>query len=114
MAVAVYTRWAGVTSDQYNSIMSRLELDANPAAGEVLHVASLTDEGLEVCEVWQTEQAARGFLERRLLPVAQELGVAGEPEIRITALHNLYAADPDMIDRIGVVALPAMVAEWAS
>jgi hypothetical protein len=113
MAVAMFMRWSGVTTDQYDSIMSRLELDANPAAGEVLHVASLTDDGLEVCEVWQTEQAARCFLERRMLPVAQELGVGGEPEIRFMALRNLYAADPDMIDRIGAVALPAMVAEWA-
>jgi hypothetical protein len=113
MAVAMFMRWSGVTSDQYDSIMSRLELDANPAAGEILHVAAATEDGLEVCEVWQTEQAARGFLERRLLPVAKELGVASEPDIRIVALRNLYAADPDMIDRIGAMALPAMVAEWA-
>lgn len=113
MAVAMFMRWSDVTADQYDSIMSRLELDGNPAAGEVLHVAALTEEGLEVCEVWQTEQAARGFLERRMLPVAQELGVGGEPEIRFVALRNLYAADPDIIDRIGAVALPAMVAEWA-
>ena len=31
-----------------------------------------------------------------------ELGIGGEPEIRIVPLHNLYAADPDMIDRIGI------------
>ncbi|MDW8339334.1 MAG: hypothetical protein RMM28_09365 [Thermoleophilia bacterium] len=113
MAVALFMRWPGMTSDQYDAIMSRLELDANPAAGEILHVAAATEEGLEACEVWQTEQAARGFLERRLLPVARELGVAGDPDVRIVALRNLYAADPDMIDRIGAMALPAMVAEWA-
>lgn len=113
MAVAMFMRWPGVTSDQYDSLMSRLDLDASPAAGEIVHVAAATDDGLEVCEVWQTEQAARGFLERRLLPVAGELGIAGEPEVRIVPLRNLYAADPDMIDRIGAMALPAMVAEWA-
>ncbi|MFO7572878.1 MAG: hypothetical protein R6W48_09825 [Gaiellaceae bacterium] len=113
MAVAMFMRWPGITSDQYDSIMSRLELDANPAAGEILHVASLTEEGLEVCEVWQTEQAAHSFLERRLLPIARELGVKTDPDLRVMALRNLYAADPDMIDRIGAVALPGMVAEWA-
>jgi hypothetical protein len=49
-----------------------------------------------------------------LLPVVSELGISGEPEIRIVPLHNLYAADPDMIDRIGAVSLPAAVASWAS
>lgn len=113
MAVALFMRWPGVTSGQYDSIMSRLELDASPAAGEILHVAAATEDGLEVCEVWQTEQAARGFLERRLLPIAKEIGIGGEPDVRIVALRNLYAADPDMIDRIGAMALPAMVPEWA-
>ena len=47
MAVAMFMRWSGVTSDQYDTVMARLELDANRPAGGVLHVAALTDEGLE-------------------------------------------------------------------
>jgi hypothetical protein len=114
MAVAMLMHWPAVTSDQYDAVMARLGLDANPAAGGVLHVAAVTDEGLDVCEVWQTEQAFNSFLEQRLLPAMSELGIAGEPDIRLVPLHNLYAADPDMIDRIGAVSLPAAVASWAS
>ena len=110
MAVALFMSWPGVTSDQYDSVMARLDLDANPAAGGVLHLAALTDEGLEVCDVWQTEQAFHGFLQHRLLPIASELDIAGAPEIRLVPLHNLYAADAEMIDRIGVLSLPAAVA----
>jgi len=113
MAVAMFMHWPGVTSDQYDAVMARLELDANPAAGSVLHLAALTDEGLEVCDVWQTELAFHGFLEQRLLPVVHELEIEGEPEIRLIPLHNLYAADPDMIDRIGAVSLSAAIAAWA-
>ena len=113
MAVAMFMHWPGVTSDQYDAVMARLGLDANPAAGGVLHVAALTDEGLEVCEVWQTEQAFRGGGGGGMLPVMSELGIGGEPEIKLVPLHNLYAGDPDMIDRIGAVSLPAAVASWA-
>jgi hypothetical protein len=113
MAVALFMSWPGVTSDQYDSVMARLELDTNPAAGGILHLAALTDEGLEVCDVWQTEQAFHGFLEHRLLPIASELEIEGAPEIWLVPLHNLYAADPDMIDRIGVLSRPAAVAAWA-
>ena len=35
----------GVTADQYDTAMSRLELDSNPAAGSVLHVAAPTRGG---------------------------------------------------------------------
>ncbi len=113
MAVAMFMRWSGVTSDQYDAVMTGLGLDSNPAAGGVLHVAALTDEGLEVCDVWQTEQAFRGFFENRFQPVASELNIEGQPEITLVQLHNLYAADPDMIDRIGMVSVPAAVASWA-
>jgi len=113
MAVAMLMHWPGVSSDQYDAIMARLGLDANPPAGAVLHIATASDEGVEVIDVWQTEQAFNGFLEQRLLPIVSELGITGEPEIRIVPLHNLYAADPHMIDRIGAVSLPAAVASWA-
>src|SRR5687768_16425010 len=113
MAVAMFMSWPGITPDQYDSVMARLDLDANPAAGGVLHLAALTDEGLEACDVWQTEQAFHRFLQHRLLPLAQELELDGEPEISLMPLHNLYAADGDMIDRIGMVPLPAAVAAWA-
>jgi hypothetical protein len=101
-----------VTSEQYDALKTIISLDANPAAGGVLHLATLTEEGLEVCDVWQTEQAFRGFLEGRMLPIVRELGIAGEPEVKIVPLHNLYAGDPDMIDRIGAVSVPAAEAVW--
>lgn len=113
MAVAMFLSWPGMTSDQYDSLMARLDLDANPAAGGVLHLAALTDEGLEVCDVWQTEQAFHGYLQHRLLPVCSELEIEGEPEVKLVPLHNLFAADADMIDRIGAISLPA-VAAWSS
>lgn len=112
MAVAMFMHWPGLTADQYDTVMARLELDANPPAGGVLHLAVLTEEGLQVCDVWQTEQAFHGFLEHRLMPVVGELGLLGKPEISVVPLHNLYAQDSAMIDRIGAVSLPGAVASW--
>ncbi len=114
MAVAMLMRWDGITPGQYDALMERLELDASPAAGAVLHLAAFTDEGLEVCDVWRTEQALQGFLENRLLPAAHTLALAGRPEMKVIPLHNLYAADPDTIDRIGMLSLPAGVASWVA
>ena len=75
MAVAMTMHWPGLTSDQYDAVMARLGLDANPPAGGVLHMATVTDEGVEMYDIWQTEQAFNGFLEQRLLPVVSELGI---------------------------------------
>jgi hypothetical protein len=113
MAVAMFMHWSGVTRGEYDAMMAKLELDISPAAGGVLHLATFGEDGLEICDVWQTEQAFYGFLEHRLLPAAREVDVAGEPEITLTPLHNLFAADPDVIDRIGAISTPAAVAVWA-
>jgi hypothetical protein len=114
VAVAIFMSWPGVRPHQYDAVMGRLRLDTDPAAGGVLHVASLTDDGLEVCDIWQTEQAFHGFLAQRLLPAAEDVGIDGGPTIRLVPLHNLYAADPHMIDRIGALSMPAAVAAWAA
>jgi hypothetical protein len=113
MAVAMFMHWPGMTADQYDALVARLDLDANPAAGEILHLAALTDEGLEVCDVWQTEQAFQSFLEHRVMPLVQELQLVGEPEIRVVPLHNLFVADADVLDRIGAISLPAGLPAWA-
>ena len=106
MAVAMFMHWPGMTSDQYDAVMARLGLDANPAAGGVLHVASVTDEGLEVCDVWQTEQAFHGFLEQRWLPVVstvvgrRAVEPLGEPERVPPAVLELVdeIAEPGGVD----------------
>lgn len=113
MAVAMFMHWPGVTAEQYDAVMARLELDVNPAAGSVLHLSAFTERGLEVCDVWQTQLAFQGYYEHRLLPIVEALDLEGEPEVELVPLHNLYVADGDMVDRIGAVSLPAAVAGWA-
>src|SRR5262245_18975383 len=112
MAVAMFTHWPGMSADQYDALVARLDLDANPAAGMILHLAALTDDGLEVSDVWQTEQAFHGFLEHRLMPLVQELQLTGEPETRVVPLHNLFVADGEVLDRIGLSSLPAGMPAW--
>jgi len=113
MAVAMLMHWPGVTADQYDAVMARLELDVNPAAGYVLHLAAITEEGLEITDIWQTELAFEGFFVHRLQPITEALGLEGKPDIKVVQLHNFYVADGDMVDRIGAVSLPAAVAGWA-
>ena len=114
MAVAMMMNWDGVRPDQYDALMARLELDSSPAAGEILHLATFTDEGLQVYEVWGTEEAFRSFLEYRMLPVARELGFGPGPDCELVPLHHMYVADPDTVDRIGMMSVPAAVASWVA
>ena len=86
--------------------MVGLELDASPAAGAILHIASEGVGSVNVCEVWQTREAAESFVERRLRDAVLAQGVKEPLSYRIEPLHNLFAPDMDMIGRIGSSSLP--------
>jgi hypothetical protein len=60
---------------------SRLESPADwPVEGLLVHVAGETDKGFRVVDVWASEDAFRRFGEK-IMPILQELGVEGAPEI---------------------------------
>jgi hypothetical protein len=60
---------------------SRLESPADwPVEGLLAHVAGQGENGFRVVDVWESEEAFRLFGET-LIPILQEIGVEGQPEI---------------------------------
>ena len=107
MAVILFMRVPELTTERYRDAMTLLELDANPAAGMLLHVASEAAGAVNVFEVWQTPEAAESYIERRLRPALQASGVKESLSYRLEPLRNLFAPEMDMLERIGATALPA-------
>jgi len=107
MAVVVLARYPNLTPQKYDEVIGGLELDANPPAGAILHVATDGTDEVVVTEVWRTEQTFQAFYDYRLRPMLLMHGVEGEPQVEVLPLHNLFAADMEMIERIGAVSIPA-------
>lgn len=107
MATALFMRVPELSLERYDRMMVSLGLDANPPAGMLLHVATEAVGAVNVVEIWQTPQSAEGFVERRLRPALEAQKVKDPPSYRLEPLHNLWAADLDMIERIGATSLPA-------
>ena len=60
---------------------SRMESPADwPVEGLLAHVAGQGANGFRVVDVWESEEAFQRFGEA-LMPVLQEIGVQGEPEV---------------------------------
>ncbi len=116
MAFVLFTRVPELDLRRYDRMMLELELDANPPAGAILHIASEGVGSVNVCEVWQTREAAESFVERRLRDAVSRQGVKEPLSYRIEPLHNLFAPDVDMIIRIGgsSVAAPLIQSARAS
>lgn len=107
MAVTLFMRIPELTLAKYDRMMVDLELDANPPAGAILHVATESVGAVNIFEIWQTAQAAESFVEQRLRDATRAAGVGEQLSYRIEPMHNMFAANIEMIERLGGFSLPA-------
>jgi hypothetical protein len=106
MAVVVIAHYPDLSAASYDEVIASLELDANPPAGAILHVAAGAGDGVVITEVWQTEQTFRAFHDYRLRPALRLHGALGEPDVEMQPLHNVYVAEMATVERLGAVSLP--------
>jgi hypothetical protein len=90
MAVAILMT-IEATEEQYDAVNEKIDPAANPPAGLIIHVGSVTDSGVRVIDVWESEQAFNDFRESRLGPaVGEVMGEdAGPPNIEVLELHDV-------------------------
>lgn len=95
----------GLTADEYRAVMDELGVEQRPEGGIYLHLTTPTDGGYRVVEIWDKKENFDTFVERRLAPANEAIGVDHPVEIAITPLHNLFAPRLEELPRI-VSSLP--------
>jgi hypothetical protein len=88
MAVVAVFQGPTLTQERYDESVRRLtggkdrfESPADwPVAGLLAHVAGEGESGFRVVDVWESEEAFGRFGEV-LVPILQEIGVEGQPEV---------------------------------
>jgi hypothetical protein len=91
MATIMLMHWREATPDEYDRAREKVGWDRDVPGGAKLHVSGFADDGLHVTDVWESEQAFSTFMEKRLAPVVQELGIQGQPEVKFFPLHGVFA-----------------------
>jgi len=88
MALGIYFAPESMSSAQYDDVTSRLEAAGQGApAGRLYHVAFSGRGGLEVFDVWDSQEAFDTF-GQTLMPILAEVGVdPGQPQI--AEVHNI-------------------------
>jgi hypothetical protein len=107
MAVSVVAHYPDLSAETYDEVIASLELDANPPAGAILHLAGESNGAITMSEIWQTEQTFRAYYDYRLRPALRLHGVHRDPVVEVAPLHNVYAPEIFTIERMGSVSLPA-------
>lgn len=88
MAICIYFPVQGMSADKYDEVITRLEAaGAGAPAGRTYHVAFPGENGLQVVDVWDSQETFDAF-GQTLMPILGELGIdPGEP--MISPVHNV-------------------------
>lgn len=91
MAVMMYMEWPGIGVEEYEAARRRVNWEGDVPPGAMFHVTAATENGLRVVDVWESEEQFQAFVNERLMPGVQELGIPGEPRVEILPAHSLFA-----------------------
>jgi hypothetical protein len=94
-----------LTAPEYRAVMDELGVEQRPEGGIYLHLTTPTDAGFRVVEIWDQKENFDRFVERRLVPANQALGLDRATEVTVTPLHNLFAPRLDELPGL-VSSLP--------
>jgi hypothetical protein len=91
MAVIMLMHWREATPEQYDRARAMVGWDRDVPSGAKLHVSGFSNDGLHVTDVWDSEQSFNSFMEQRLQPAIQEIGIQGQPEVTFVPVHGVFA-----------------------
>ena len=94
-----------LTAAEYRAVLDELGVEDRPDSGIYLHLATPTDSGFRIMELWDDQAGFDRFLERRLGPAAQATGMAHPTNVTVTPLHNLFGPRLDQLPGL-VPSLP--------
>jgi hypothetical protein len=90
MAVAIIMD-IEATAEEYDAVNEKIQPEANPPEGLIIHVGGVMGSSIRVIDVWESEQAFNDFRESRLGPAVGEVmgEAAGPPNIQVLELHDV-------------------------
>lgn len=88
MAIVLIQEYAGATQQQYDAILSDLNLGGKSPAGQILHTAGPMDGGWRVVDVWESQEAFNTFYQEGLSAAAQKHGMP-RPQIATMQVYSM-------------------------
>jgi len=80
MAIARISRPPMLSSDVYDAVNAKAEVDSDPPAGLLMHCAGEVDGVFQIIDIWESAEHAQRFDSERLGPAINEVVFAANPE----------------------------------
>jgi hypothetical protein len=110
MAVAFSMDFAGGTVEDYDAVVEKMELGDKLPPGALFHAAGVNDDGLRVCDVWESAEVFQRFAEASIVPLAESVGLP-TPEIRSFEAQQVRGSATGPVEFVQIVSVPGGDAE---
>ena len=90
MAVLVMVEMKGATTEQYDRANEILgHSSAADIPGLICHTAAVTDDGLQICDVWESADALQSFVDNQLAAALEQAGIPpAQPRVLQVHYHE--------------------------
>lgn len=75
MAVVLIAEIPGMTSEMYQHAIDQVRAELKAAPGFLAHAGTPTAQGFRITEFWESQGECQRFLERVIMPMAQQAGI---------------------------------------
>ena len=90
MAIVMNMRWPEASLEQYDALREIVSWETDVPKGGIFHVAAHDGTQMRVTDVWESAEDFQAFVDSRLMPAVQQVGVQGEPIIEILPAHAMH------------------------
>jgi hypothetical protein len=91
MAIVINVTWSGMTPERYDEMRKLVDWEGGVPEAMLLHVAAFTDTGMRVTDIWTSQEEVQSYIDARLAPAIQQLGLPQEFDMRVLPLYRAFA-----------------------
>jgi hypothetical protein len=96
--------------EDYDAVLEKMDLGGRLPAGALFHAAGVNEKGLQVCDVWESEEIFQKFADGKIGPITAEVGLPA-PEVRSFQAEQVRGAATGPVEFVQIVAIPGATAD---
>ncbi len=91
MSTIMLMHWPELSKEHYEQAQKEVSWERDVPQGAKFHIAWFGEDGFHVLDLWESRQDFERFMDQRVKPVLQKIGVQGQPQVQYAEAHAVFA-----------------------
>jgi hypothetical protein len=94
MAIIMNMYWPEVSEAQYQEARKLVNWEGDNPPGGKFHTAWMAADGFHVLDLWESAEQFEAFVQTRLMPAVQQIGIERQPRVQMETPLSIFAPNP--------------------